>query len=343
MRRLLNAIGLNLESRGTESRVVAHRYRLLESLGECGAGERFVAEDEAADQHVMLLLLAPTFTASHTVERLRELDMSYGDARILRPLDCGVTRDGQPYVVTRYVEGQLLSELLRERSMPWAEAFELVEELSDMLTVAHRRGLIHGSLEPARIVVGRGGPYLLDYCLARALSRSSSKRGGWAMPGSPQYVAPELLQGRAPSVESDVYSMAVILWELVSGRPPYDGSLSQVIEGHRSGILPELVRLRDAPPEVDALLTIALSKKPDERFSNTAEMFETLRGIQASSSGVWTLSSLAAEDSDTSRARLSPTTDLGAMLRTFSLVELEATRDLVDQLITQRSAKRARG
>ena len=84
MRRLLNAIGLNRDTRGTESRVISHRYRLLESLGECGAGERFVAEDEAADEHVLLLLLAPTFSSPGIPERLRELDMSYGDARILR-------------------------------------------------------------------------------------------------------------------------------------------------------------------------------------------------------------------------------------------------------------------
>ena len=316
--------------------MVAHRYRLLESLGECGAGERFIAEDEAADEHVLLLLLAPTFTCSTTAERLRELDTSYGDPRILRPHDSGVSADGRPFIVTRFVEGQLLSNILAQRSMPWAEAFELIEELSDMLAVAHRRSLIHGSLEPARIMIGRGGPYLLDFSLARALSRSS-RRGGWAMPGSPHYVSPELLQGRPPQVESDVYSMAVLIWELVSGKPPFDGSLNQVVEGHRNGILPELVRLRDAPPEVEALLTIALSKKPDERFSSTDEVLETLRGIQASSSGVWSLSSLSAEDSDSSNAGLAPTTDLGAMLRTFSIVELEATRELINQLIAQRS------
>lgn len=90
----------------------------------------------------------------------------------------------------------------------------------------------------------------------------------------------------------------------------------------------------NAAVEVDALLSIALAKQPDERFSDTLERFETLRGIEASSGGVWSLSSIHAESSKA--GTLSPTTELGAMLRTFSVVELEATRELIDKLLAAR-------
>jgi hypothetical protein len=127
----------------------------------------------------------------------------------------------------------------------------------------------------------------------------------------------------------------VILWELVAGAPPFVGELAQVLDGHRNRPLPELVRHGDAPVEVDALLSIALAKRPEDRFNDTLELVETLRGIEASTSGVWRLSSLT-PDALTPGSTLAPTTEVGAMLRTFSVVELRATRDLIDKLLAAR-------
>ncbi len=336
MRRLLDAIGLGRRDGASDvGTVLAHRYRLLSSLGECGVGERFVAEDEVTEERVLVLLLPASMASEQTAARLHRLEVSYGDLRILAPLAVGVDEHGRPYTVTRWLDAEPLTELIARGVPRWSTTFELLEELCDMLAAAHKRGLCHGCLEPARIFVGEGGPWLLDAGLANALARSN--KGGFALPGSPEYVAPELLAGRSPSPHSDLYSLGIVLWELVSGAPPFVGELAQIVDGHRNRPIPELVRRGNAPVEVDALLSIALAKLPDERFNDTLELVETLRGIEASASGVWSLSSLNAESTG-ARTMLSPTTDLGAMLRTFSVVELRATRDLIDKLLEARGA-----
>lgn len=322
MRRLLDAFGLGRGGPQVEGRVVAHRYRVLESLGECGAGERFIAEDEAMEERVSLLVLEPSYASARVDERLSSLDVAYGDLRILRPHASGVDELGRPYTVTRFVEGELLSTRLERGALSWSESFELIEDLADMLAIPHRRRLAHGSLEPNRILLGRGGPWLLDFGLARAVGRPTS---------AIEYIAPEVLNGCRPSPLSDLYSLALIIYALIAGEPPFTGSMNQVIDGHRNRSVPELGRRGNAPVEVDALLSIALAKKPDERFADTLELVETLRGIEASSSGVWSLSSL-----ESNTASLAPTTELGTMLRSFSLVELEAARELIDRLIDAR-------
>jgi serine/threonine protein kinase len=337
MRRILDAIGLSRQERSTGDelgRVVAHRYRIRDALGKCGAGQRFIADDEVTEEQVLLLLLPASFAGPQTPERLQRLDVSYGDLRILRPKAVGVDEQGRPYTITRWIPGEPLSHVLTRGVPRWSVTLELLEDLCDMLAVAHKRGLCHGSLEPARIFIGDGGPWLLDAGLANALARSG--KGGFSMPGSPEYVAPELLAGRSPGPLSDIYSLAVVLWELVAGKPPFVGELGQIVDGHRNGAIPELVRHGDAPIEVDALLSIALAKRPEDRFNDTLELVETLRGIEASASGVWRLSSLSADEASTPGTTLAPTTDLGAMLRTFSVVELRATRELIDKLLAAR-------
>lgn len=332
MRRLFDAIGLGRQDRDPSDKVVAYRYRLLEPLGQCGAGQRFVAEDSVADEQVLLLLLPASFATKQTSERLARLDVPFGDLRILRPKDAGIDDGGRPYVVTPWIPGEPLTRVLERGALPWAQTFAILEELCDMLAVAHKRGLVHGCLEPGRVFVGEGGPWLLDFGLANALARTA--KAGFALPGSPEYVAPELLGGRPPSALADLYSLAIVLWEMVSGAPPFRGQLGEIVDGHRNRPLPELVRLKGAPVEVDTLLSIALAKQPDERFADAHELFETLRGIEASSSGVWSLSSLGPDA--TPSAGLALTTDLGAMLRTFSVVELRATRALIDKLLEAR-------
>jgi serine/threonine protein kinase len=337
MRRLLDAIGLSRQEREPSEelgRVLAHRYRLRDALGKCGVGQRFIAEDEVTEEPVLLLLLPASFAGPQTPEGLKRLDASYGDVRILRPRAVGIDEFGRPYTVTRWVAGEPLSHTLARGVPRWSFTLELFEDLCDMLAIAHKRGLQHGCLEPARVFIGEGGPWLLDAGLANALARSG--KGGFSMPGSPEYIAPELLAGRSPGPSSDIYSLAVILWELVAGAPPFVGELGQIIDGHRNRALPELVRHGDAPVEVDALLDIALAKRPEDRFNDTLELVETLRGIEASTSGVWRLSTLSADETPTTGSTLAPTTDVGAMLRTFSVVELRATRDLIDKLLAAR-------
>ncbi len=318
---------------GGEFETIAHRYRLISSLGRCGVGERFVAEDEVTEERVLVLLLPASLASEQTRARLRRLDVSHGDERIVCPLAAGVDERGRPYTVTRWLDAEPLSLVLTRGIPRWATSFELLEGLCAMLAVAHERGLCHGCLEPARIFVGEGGPWLLDAGLATALARSSKE--GDALPGSPEYVAPELLGGWTPSRPCDLYSLGVVLWELVSGAPPFVGELGAIVDGHRNRPLPELVRRTDAPVEVDALLSLALAKQPDERFNDTLELIETLRGIEASTSGVRSLFSLTAE-TPTAGSRLSLMTNLGALLRTFSVVELRATRDLIDKLLAAR-------
>jgi serine/threonine protein kinase len=337
MRRLLDAIGLSRQQREPSEElghVIAHRYHLRDSLGKCGAGQRFIAEDEVNEEQVLLLLLPASFAGPQTAERLQRLDVSYGDVRILRPRAVGIDELGRPYTVTRWIAGEPLSHTLARGVPRWSVTFDLLEELCDMLAVAHKRGLCHGSLEPSRIFIGEGGPWLLDAGLANALARSG--KGGFSMPGSPEYIAPELLAGHSPGPLSDIYSLAIMLWELAAGAPPFVGELGQIIDGHRNRPIPELVRHGDAPVEVDALLDIALSKRPEDRFNDTLEFIEALRGIEASTSGVWRLSSLSADETCKPGPALAPTTDVGAMLRTFSVVELRATRDLIDKLLAAR-------
>jgi serine/threonine protein kinase len=338
MRRLLDAIGLgrtDREGQDESGRVVAHRYRLRSALGKCGAGQRYLAEDEATEAQVLVLLLPASFASAQTAARLSRLDVSFGDLRILRPHAFGVDELGRPYTVTQAVAAEPLTHVLAREVPSWSTVFELLEDLCDMLAAAHKRGLFHGCLEPARVFVGEGGPWLLDFGLANALARSS--KGGFAMPGSPEYVAPELLDGRSPNSRADLYSVAIMLWELVAGAPPFVGELAEIVEGHRTQPIPELVRRGGAPVEVEALLDIALSKQPEDRFNDPSELVEALRGIQASSSGVWSLSSL--EPDSTPAKGLALTTELGAMLRQLSVIELQATRDLIDKLLAARGAK----
>ena len=327
MRRLLDAIGLARQARESGDRIIAHRYRVIESLGTCGAGERLIAEDEASEQQVLLLVLGPAFAGREAaVRRYVEQPRDYGDPRIVLPHAWGVDGD-RPFTVTRWIDGEPLTQLIGRGLPPWSETFELLEDLADILSVPHQQRLAHGSLEPGRIFLSHGTAWILDFGLAAALGRS---------PASPAYVAPEILAGRSPNHLSDLYSLAVIIWELVSGAPPFTGSLGEIVDGHRNRPVPELVRRSNAPPELEVFLDIALAKLPDERFANTLELLETLRGIQASSSGVWSLSALSAADSTPGEPVLPPTTELGAMLRSFSVIELRATRDLIDQLLAAR-------
>jgi serine/threonine protein kinase len=336
MRRLLDAIGFGRPDRDESGRVVAHRYRLHSLLGKCGAGQRYLGEDEASEEPVLVLLLPASFNSPQTAARLSRLDVSFGDPRILRPRAFGVDELGRPYTVIEAIPGEPLTNVLARGVPSWSTVFELLEDLCDMLAAAHKRALFHGCLEPSRVFVGERGPWLLDFGLANALARSS--KGGFAMPGSPEYVAPELLDGRPPSASADLYSVAVMLWELVAGAPPFVGDIGQIVDGHRNQPIPELVRRADAPVEVEALLDIALSKQPEDRFNDPNELVEALRGIQASTSGVWRLPSLNPDEHTPPGTTLGMTTELGAMLRQLSVIELRATRELIDKLLAARGA-----
>ncbi|EDM81925.1 serine/threonine protein kinase [Plesiocystis pacifica SIR-1] len=285
------------DSRLQVDAVVAHRYRVVAHARACGFGQVYEVEDEVTGTQVGLMRLAPEFAQDGVRERFidRRLSATLDDPRVVDVLDLGEDLDGRLYLVMPWIEGEtLLDRLDRESPLPWAIARDLVVEIAGALSAAHEVGLVHGALDPQRVLLPKeGGVMVVDFGLAASLPANPLDAGARQgrsetltnmLPGDPRYLAPEQIRGEAGDIRSDVYALGVLAWELVSGTPPFGaGSLVEVVQAQLEAPLPELVRLGGAPVEIEALLHLALAKAPDERFASVEEFAVTLGALDASS------------------------------------------------------------
>lgn len=285
------------DSRLQVDAVVAHRYRVVAHARACGFGQVYEVEDEVTGTQVGLMRLAPEFAQDGVRERFidRRLSATLDDPRVVDVLDLGEDLDGRLYLVMPWIEGEtLLDRLDRESPLPWAIARDLMVEIAGALSAAHEVGLVHGALDPQRVLLPKeGGVMVVDFGLAASLPANPLDAGARqgrsetltnVLPGDPRYLAPEQIRGEAGDIRSDVYALGVLAWELVSGTPPFGaGSLVEVVQAQLEAPLPELVRLGGAPVEIEALLHLALAKAPDERFASVEEFAVTLGALDASS------------------------------------------------------------
>ena len=264
------------------------RYTLERELGQGGMAIVFLANDLRHDRKVALKVLRPDVSAEIGAERfLREIKMAAGltHPHILPVYDSGEA-DGLLFYVMPNMEGRSLRERLEhQRQLPLEEALRITREVAAALDYAHRHHVVHRDIKPENILLHEGAAMVADFGIGKALSGNGSITQTGMTLGTPAYMSPEQGSGDADvDGRSDLYSLGCVLYEMLSGEPPFTGPNAQAIIAKRFvSPIPKVRTTRDIPEVVDEALTRALSRTPVDRFPTAAEFAEALRGTKSAS------------------------------------------------------------
>ena len=264
---------------------LADRYRIERELGQGGMATVYLAHDVKHDRKVALKVLRPELAAVIGGDRfLAEIKTTANlqHPHILSLFDSG-DAEGVVYYVMPYVEGESLRDRLhRERQLPIDEAVRIATEVASALDYAHRHGVVHRDIKPENILLHDGSAMVADFGIALAVSRSE---GGTRMTetgmslGTPYYMSPEQAMGeREITAKSDVYALGAVLYEMLTGEPPFTGPSAQAIIARVVTEEPRSLTLqrKTIPPHVEAAVETALAKLPADRFATAAQFAEAL-------------------------------------------------------------------
>jgi serine/threonine-protein kinase len=265
--------------------VVDARYRLLSRLGTGGMAEVWAAEDSQLGRQVALKLLHSRLAADQDfVERFRrEASAAAGlqHPNVVSVYDRGESQ-GNYYIAMEYLRGPSLKDLVRRGPLEPGYAVELVVQVLRAARFAHRHGVVHRDLKPHNVMLdGEGRVKVTDFGIARAGASDMTETG--SIMGTAQYLSPEQAQGHAVTASSDLYSIGVMLFELLTGRVPFDGDSPVTIAlRHVSEPPPAPSQLNPAvPPALDAVVLRALAKDPRHRFADADEFIAALTAATA--------------------------------------------------------------
>jgi serine/threonine-protein kinase len=258
------------------------RYRVVRLLGRGGMGAVYLAHDPRLERDVALKIPAEGLRADpRAVEQM--LREARAAARLHHPNICPVydvgVVDGVPFITSHYINGEPLSAVARRTPpVPGSEAARIVASVARALDHAHRQGVIHRDLKPSNIMLDRGGnPVVMDFGLARRLPPDGSNATMTGLVGSPAYMAPEQVAHTRAGPASDIFSLGVVLYELLAGRVPFQGSVPDVLERVVSDEPPPPSRVRPGiDPALEAVCLKAMAKRPEDRFRSMAELAAAL-------------------------------------------------------------------
>ncbi|NTX38408.1 protein kinase [Myxococcus sp. CA033] len=282
-------------------RVLNERFRILETLGAGGMGRVYKAMQAPLDRLVALKVLNPHYNDEGKDPGFQKrffLEASV-TAKLRHPntvtvIDYGKTDDGIYYIAMEYLDGLTLSQLLTQMGpIPWARALNITQQIARSLREAHKVGLIHRDLKPANVMVlnqetDHDIVKVLDFGLVKSFIGESEAQQDTSLTqagiilGSPQYMAPEQARNIADP-RSDVYSMGVVLYQMLMGQPPFLAAQSiDVIVKHINEPPPPFGAIwpgHAVPAEVEALVMKCLAKLPVERYQSMDEVLEAMRRV----------------------------------------------------------------
>jgi serine/threonine protein kinase len=252
---------------------IGGRYELEELVGSGGMSSVFKAHDTLLERNVALKILHEHHLDDEEyVERFRRearIVAQLSHPNIVTVIDRGQS-DGRPFIVFEFVDGQTLNEMLSQRgALPIDEALEIAIAIARGLAFAHRHGLVHRDVKPQNILLnGDRQPKVTDFGIARSLDVKRSVTQTGTVLGTSNYIAPEQASGDRASAQSDIYSLGVVLFELLTGRVPFEGeNFVTVAMKHINEPAPSVNEWRpDCPPRVAAAVARALAKDPRDRF-----------------------------------------------------------------------------
>jgi serine/threonine protein kinase len=267
--------------------VIAGRYRLTTRLGRGGMGEVWQAEDQALRRRIAVKIVL-TDRDADAVLRARLLNEARNAATLHHPNitvvhDVG-EHDGLPFFVMEFLDGRDLTAILAEnpRGMAIGEALALAVQVTDGLDHAHAQGVIHRDIKPANLIVSADRVVkICDFGISRYTEATAAVTGPGAVLGTPAYMAPEQYEARPADARTDLYAFGCTLYALLTGGPPFTGSLAALMRQHLAAPprSPRLAR-PDIPVELDRLILDLLAKNPEYRPPSAADVAARLRTLQ---------------------------------------------------------------
>jgi serine/threonine protein kinase/tetratricopeptide (TPR) repeat protein len=273
-------------------------YRILERLGAGGMGEVYLAEDVRLGRSVAMKFLPPGLKADPE-SRARLLNEARAASMLNHP-NIAVTYDigdygGTDFIVMEYVPGELLSARVAKGALPIREAVDIGRQMADALDEAHSHGIIHRDIKSANLIrTERGLVKVLDFGLAKFVSapgaevtRMQMTTAGMVI-GTVSYMAPEQALGRPVDHRADLFSLGVVLFEMVTGRMPFEGaSPTEIIDRILHQVPPPVSRyVTGVPASLDVLVARTLEKEPAFRYQSARELLDDLKDVAAELDGV---------------------------------------------------------
>ncbi|HET9477864.1 MAG TPA: serine/threonine-protein kinase, partial [Pyrinomonadaceae bacterium] len=277
---------------------VSH-YRILERLGAGGMGEVYLAEDMKLGRKVAIKILSEEYTTNK--DRLQRFEQEASAAsnlnhpNILTIHEVG-TDSGRHYIATEYIDGLTLRRKALSSQMDIPEILDIAVQVASALEEAHAAGIVHRDIKPDNIMVRRNGYVkVLDFGLAKltetvdrspsdaeAATRVLVQTDAGVVMGTSHYMSPEQARGKRVDARSDIWSLGVVLYELVTGRTPFEGETStDVIVGITQKEPPPLARYSpNVPAELDWIVMKALRKDREERYQTAKELLTDLRRLK---------------------------------------------------------------
>jgi len=264
--------------------LLPERYADARQIGRGGMGEIFRATDTALGRTVVVKVLDERYAQDFSVrqrftrEALAVARLS-GNPNIVTIYDVG-EEDDRPFIVMEYLAGGSLEQKLREDgAQPPAQALTWLEQAANALDAAHRNGIVHRDVKPANLLLDvHGRVHVADFGIASAAGMQSLTQTGTVL-GTASYLSPEQATGEATSAASDLYSLGVVAFELLTGRRPFEGdTIAEEAAAHVSGEVPSVQSFDPRlPHELDSVFARALAKEPTWRFQSGAEFVAALR------------------------------------------------------------------
>jgi len=266
-------------------------YRILERLGRGGMGVVYKAEDTRLKRTVALKFLPPDYTwdpeAKERFVNEAQAASALQHTNICVIHDIDETSEGQMFIVMEYYGEETLKKKIERGPLPLTEAVGIAAQLAGGLAKAHAHGIVHRDVKPANIIVTSDGiAKILDFGLAKLLGQMRLTRTGTTL-GTVAYMSPEQARGETVDHRSDIWSLGVVLYEMIAGRLPFPGDFDQGVIYSILNVVPEpLTSLNpDLPVKLNAIVTKALEKDPVRRYSHFQEMIADLSGLTTGIAG----------------------------------------------------------